>query len=157
MLNNATTEEFMRTGILTEEIRDELKRRRNALGLSRNSLSSTLGIDYSTLTRWEDGCTCCVKTMLRKMLRDFLTGGLDDCFRRLATVGACGKGREHSIVVGGIGRISSICRDAEGKRELARRLEELEASLKKRLASTQRGDSERPSDAFPKKNDCQDG
>ena len=65
------------TGVFTEQTRRRLRERRLALGLTYERLADALGINGSTLRKWESGTTRRCSLFCRPLIADFLSGNYD--------------------------------------------------------------------------------
>ena len=66
----------------SQKVRKMFRDRRQALGLSYNSLAQTLGVNWSTLRKWEMGMTRNCNLRHRLVIEDFLNGKLDETLLR---------------------------------------------------------------------------
>ena len=65
------------TVVFTEQTRRRLRERRLALGLTYERLADALGINGSTLRKWESGTTRRCSLFCRPLVADFLSGDYD--------------------------------------------------------------------------------
>ncbi len=64
-------------GVFTPGVRRRMKSRRKALGLSVQKLGEAMGVNWSTLRKWEDGSVGCCRPAHARKLSRFLSGELD--------------------------------------------------------------------------------
>ena len=126
-------EQFRETGVLTEAIREGLRRYRKVHGLSKYALGRMLGVEAITVGRWERGETRGVHVYQRGIIADLLEG-------RLEQQAACRHGRleiadnsELIRILWNVCEVYSVCNTPEKRQELFRMLDVLEDKLRNKM------------------------
>ena len=73
-------------GEITPDIQQRLREARMRLGLPYKSVGAVLGVDWSTVRKWEKGMSRHCSLTIRPRLERFLAGGYDDVFDHAAPV-----------------------------------------------------------------------
>lgn len=66
--------------VITDEMRQTLQGKRIAMGLPLKSIAAVLGVDWSTVRKWENGKTKRCSITVRPRLERFLAGEYDKRF-----------------------------------------------------------------------------
>ncbi|MGN0866554.1 MAG: helix-turn-helix domain-containing protein [Oligosphaeraceae bacterium] len=73
-------------GVFTPGVRRRMRNRRKALGLSMQQLGETMGVNWSTLRKWEDGTVGFCRPFHARKLSRFLAGELDDAIQTMSSI-----------------------------------------------------------------------
>lgn len=79
---------------ITEEMRRRLLEKRVEMGVPLKGVASVLGVDWSTVRKWEDGTTKRCSITVRPRLERFLSGDYDALFAGRGARPAMGAGVE---------------------------------------------------------------
>jgi hypothetical protein len=79
--NDERSLEFLNSGKFSLEVRDLFRCRRMQMGLSYYHLSKHLGVNWSTVRKWETGQTSECTHRMRPIVDAFLKGAMDDQLR----------------------------------------------------------------------------
>ncbi len=114
-------------GTFTPEIRTMMRERRNSLGVSLQQLAEQIGVNISTLRKWEKGEVTTCQTVHINHIVEFLNGDYD---RRLKSASIDARGFMHlwaslpEYVSGRLERALTIYRICSGHPDLQEKLME---------------------------------
>ena len=120
----------------TDEIRQLIRRKRNQLGLSYAQMADFLGINWTTIRKWEKGPTGYCELVYRPKIEGFINGDFDDDFIDKGTLAS--KGYEPPMpeaVYQCFERIAGVCTLCNGNETIIQELvEHVDEATRKALS-----------------------